>query len=315
MKNVKVITWLLLGLLVSSCSINKMALNSVSDMLTSGGSSEVFTGDSDLELVGEAIPFAIKLYESLLASNPDHQGLIVTTGSLFIMYANAFIQGPAEMLPSSQYAEKDLAKQRAKKFYLRGTDILYTGLDKRFPGFSSAPKEKVETYLAKMKKGDVPILYWTVAGTLAAFSLDPFDLGLGVKIPVLTAMINRAYQLDPDFNKGALDEFYVLFYGSLPESMGGNKSLVGTHFNRAIEKSKGLSASPYVSYAETFKNPPQDYASFKEYLEKALAIDPDGDPSNRLVNILSQRKARYLLDHAEDFFLEVDGGDESDEEY
>jgi predicted anti-sigma-YlaC factor YlaD len=310
MKNIRVIAWLLLGLLVASCSINKMALNSVSNMLTSGGSSEVFTGDSDPELVGEAIPFAIKLYESLLASNPDHQGLIVTTGSLFIMYANAFVQGPAEMLPPYQYEEKELAKQRAKKLYLRGTGILFKGLDKRFPGFSGAPKEKVETYLAKMKKGDVPLLYWTVAGTLAAYSLDPFDLGLGVKIPVLTAMINRAYQLDPDFNHGALDEFYVLFYGSLPESMGGNKSLVDTYFNRAIEKSKSLSASPYVSYAQTITIPAQDYVSFKKHLEKALAIDPDTDPSNRLVNILSQRKAKYLLDNAGNFFLDADVEDE-----
>jgi predicted anti-sigma-YlaC factor YlaD len=298
MKNINVIAWLLLGLLVASCSINKMAMRS-----------------SNPEFIGKRIPGVIEKNEKKLAKNPEDQALILETGSLFIMYANAFIQGPAEMMPPYQYEEKDLAKQRAKELYLRGTDILYTGLDKRFPGFSSAPMEEVKTYLAKMEKGDVPILYWTVAGTLAAFSLDPFDLGLGVKIPALTAMINRAYQLDPDFNKGALDEFYVLFYGSLPESMGGDKSQVGTYFNRAIEKSKGLSASPYVSYAETFKSPPQDYASFKEYLEKALAIDPDADPSNRLVNILSQRKARYLLDHAEDFFLEVDGGDESDEEY
>jgi hypothetical protein len=85
--------------LFAACSINKLAINAVSDALTGEGSGEVFTGDSDPQLVGDAIPFAIKMYESLLAGNPNHQGLILTTGSLFVMYANAFVQGPAEHLP------------------------------------------------------------------------------------------------------------------------------------------------------------------------------------------------------------------------
>ena len=87
-------------LLLASCSINKMAMRSVSDALTGSGSADVFTGDSDPELVGDALPFAIKMYEALLAQNPDHQGLLLTTGSLFVMYANAFVQGPAEMMDS-----------------------------------------------------------------------------------------------------------------------------------------------------------------------------------------------------------------------
>ncbi|MDR2485711.1 MAG: TRAP transporter TatT component family protein [Treponema sp.] len=310
-----VLSLLLTGALVSSCSVNKIALNAVSDALTASGGGDVFTGDSDPELVGDAIPFAIKMYESLLASNPNHQGLILTTGSLFIMYANAFVQGPAEMLPAYRYLEREQAKQRAKKFYLRGTAILYSGLDKKYPGFSAAyQKGTLETYLSKMKKQDVPLLYWTVAGTLAAFSLEPFDLGLGFKIPELTAMINRAYELDPDFNNGALDDFYVLFYGSLPETMGGNKALVDTYFKRVIEKTKGLSAGPYISYVQAISIPAQDYETFKTYLETALAIDPGANPANRLANILSQRKARYLLDNAGNFFpaLDTDGewGDE-----
>jgi hypothetical protein len=35
-----------------------------------------------------------------------------------------------------------------------------------------------------------------------------------------------------------------------------------------------------------------------ECLEKSLAVDPNEDVSNRLVNIINQRKARWLLDNA-----------------
>jgi predicted anti-sigma-YlaC factor YlaD len=302
-------TVILAGFL-SGCSINRLAINMVSDALTGEGSSSVFTGESDPVIVGDALPFAIKMYESLLSSNPDHQGLILMTGSLYVMYANAFVQGPAELLPRARAAEKEAGRERAKKFYLRGADIIYGGLDKKYPRFSEASRKgTLASYLEKMKKADVPCLYWAAAGYLSAFSLNPFDLELGMRIPELLSLIGRAYELDPDFNSGALDDFYVLAYASLPESMGGNKALVDTYFRRDLEKSKGLLAGPYVSYAQSVAIPAQDYDTFKNCLEKALAVNPDEDPANRLVNTIAQRKARYLLDNASDYFIDLDNGD------
>ncbi|MDR2094087.1 MAG: TRAP transporter TatT component family protein [Treponema sp.] len=305
----------LLGAVLSSCSINKLAINAVSDAL-GGGSSDVFTGDDDPELVGDAIPFAIKIYETLLAQNPRHEGLILTTGSLFIMYANAFVQSPAEMLDTADYQKKQNDLARAKKLYLRGADILYKGLEIKYPGFTDAYRRGgLDVLLAKTKKEDAPLLYWCVAGILSAYSLDPFSsIGLGNRIrDELYPMILRAYELDPDFNRGAIDDFFVLFYASLPETMGGDKSKVDLHFERAIEKSQGMSASPYVSYAQAVAVPAQDYTAFKEKLEQALAIDVEADPGNRLVNILSQRKARFLLDNASVYFIELENTSEWEE--
>jgi len=300
-------------LLTASCSINQVAMKAVADALTAPGSSTVFTGDEDPELVGDALPFAIKLYEALLAENPNHQGLILTTGSLFVMYANAFIQGPAEQEPPERILEKQAALIRAKALYLRGAELLYGGLDKKYPGFSGAYRAgTLDDYLAKMKKDDVASLYWAAAGVLAAYSLDNFDLDLGARIPELGKMMARAYALDPDFNNGAIDDFYILYYGSLPVGIGGDKALAEEHFSRAVEKTRGLAAGPYVSYATAISIPAQDYDTFKEMLEAALAIDPREDPANRLVNIISQRKARYLLDNAGALFLDFDAGDETE---
>jgi predicted anti-sigma-YlaC factor YlaD len=225
------------------------------------------------------------------------------------MYSNAFVQGQAEMLhPVDDYEARQDGLDRAKKLYLRGRAILYSALDKKYPGFSGASvREKtLDGYLKMLKKEDVPLLYWAVAGTLAAYSIDIFDFELGSKIPELTATIARAYELDPDFNKSAIDEFYILFYASLPEMLGGNMALAERHFERALEKTNGLSAGPYVSYAQAVCIPAQDYDAFKANLEKALAVDPDEDPPTRLVNIISQRKARHLLDTAYNFFPFLD---------
>ncbi|MDR2133706.1 MAG: TRAP transporter TatT component family protein, partial [Treponema sp.] len=275
----------------------------------------VFTGDSDPELVGDALPFAIKMYESLLAANPGHQGLALTTGSLFVMYANAFVQGPAELLPRDRYAEREAAAERAKKLYLRGADILYGGLERKYPGFIGAyQRGDLPKMLSGMKKADVPCLYWSAAAYLSAYSLNPFDMELGVRIPEFTALVDRAYGLDPDFGSGSLDDFYILLYSSIPESMGGDKSKAELHYRRALEKSGGLLAGPYVSYASAVSIPAQDYDTFKSNIDAALAIDPDADPANRLVNILSQRKARYLRDSAAHYFVDFDTGEDWDEE-
>jgi predicted anti-sigma-YlaC factor YlaD len=48
----------------------------------------------------------------------------------------------------------------------------------------------------------------------------------------------------------------------------------------------------------------QDRAEFKALLDKALAIDPDLDPPNRLGNLVAQRRARWLLGRTDELFLE-----------
>jgi predicted anti-sigma-YlaC factor YlaD len=301
-------------LCLPSCSINKIAMNMIADALTGEGNSDVFTGDSDPQLVGDAIPFAIKMYEALLSQNPGHQGLINTTGSMFVMYANAFVQGPAEMLPQVRFQERQEALERAKSLYLRGLDILYRGLELKYPGFSAAfANGSLAEVLAKMKKVDVPALYWSAAAGLSAFAINPFDLGLGIRIMEFYALVERAYELDPNFNNGALDEFLLLFHASIPAGMGGDISKVETHFQRAVEKSQGTSAGTFVAYAQSICIPAQNHDMFKEMLERALSIDVNANPSNRLVNIISQRKARFLLDNAARFFIFLGSDDNWDD--
>ena len=289
-----------LALLFAGCSINTLVANA----LTGSVGSTVFTGDSDPELVGDALPFAIKMYEALLDANPRHQGLLYVTGSLFIMYANAYVQGPAEMLPPWEWEAREAALMRAKLLYLRGSNKMYAALDARHRGFirSTGNEADFQRMLRRLRKRDAGLLYWAVAGGLAAYSLDVFDFELSARIPEWKAMIMRAYELDPDYGGAALDEFLFLFFASLPELLGGDRERALYHFHRVQEKTGGNSVSALVSYAQSFAVPAQDYDMFREYLERALAIDPDADISTRLVTIIGQRRARWLLNNAHNFF-------------
>jgi hypothetical protein len=48
--------------------------------------------------------------------------------------------------------------------------------------------------------------------------------------------------------------------------------------------------------------PNQDRQEFERLLKEALAIDPEKDPSNRLVILVGQRRARVLLDRIDEKF-------------
>jgi hypothetical protein len=46
----------------------------------------------------------------------------------------------------------------------------------------------------------------------------------------------------------------------------------------------------------------QDRAEFERLLKDALAIDPEKDPSSRLVTLVYQRRACFLLDRIDEKF-------------
>jgi hypothetical protein len=63
-----------------------------------------------------------------------------------------------------------------------------------------------------------------------------------------------------------------------------------------------LSPGPYVSLATGVAVPNQDRQEYERLLKEALAIDPEKDPSNRLVTLVYQRRARVLLDRIDEKF-------------
>ena len=305
-------------LLLSGCSIKQMAFNGIADTLApfpaskpdaSGGidAAAALTGEDDVKLVSEVFPTVLKTYEVLHLSNPKHRGLAVMSGSLYIMYANAFVQTPADYIPEMQFQKKNLEYLRAKKFYLRGADYVMQSLDGTYKGFAEAmahyTEDKGAPFLDRCKAADVESLYWTACGILGAFSLDPMDTDVFASVPGAVAMLERAAVLDSAFNDGAVWETLATFYAAAPESLGGDLDTAGEAYRKALELSGGKRPSVYVLYAQSFCIPAQDSAGFDEALRKALEIDPATQPNNKLTITISQEKARWLQKMKTDYFL------------
>ena len=297
--------WVALVLAVTAaatpaCSIKRMAVNTVASTLAESGTT--FTSDDDLQLVGNAIPFALKLYESLLESVPKHQALLLSTCSGFTQYSYAYVETEAEVLPPSRRTEIQDLRDRALKLYLRGRGYCLRALNERFgEKTNEALLQNPETAIAKATRQDVPLLYWTAASWGAAISLGIDRPELAVDLPVVRALAERGLALDEGWSKGALHELFVTL-DSLPEALGGNPTRAKEHFAKAVELQNGLSPGPYLALATGVAVPSQDRAEFERLLKTALTIDPEKDAANRLATLVTQKRARALLERIDEQF-------------
>src|SRR6476469_7523477 len=200
--------------------VKRRAVGMVASTLASSG--DVFTRDDDLELVGDAIPFGLKLYESLLDSAPTNKELLIATCSNFTQYGVAYLETEAAVLGEAQHHDEVVhLNERALKLYLRAKGYCLRAMEVRFPGIGQKLLTDPAPALAKAEKKDVPLLYWMAASWGSAISLGVDKPDLVIDMPVVRALAERALALDESWNKGALHEMFISL-DSLPEPLGGS---------------------------------------------------------------------------------------------
>ena len=295
---------LTIAVLSGGCSIKKIAVNKFADALASTGTT--FEGDEDPDLVGDALPFALKLMESLLAESPRHAGLLLATASGFTEYSYAFVGQKSEREFTENLEESNVLRGRARRLYLRGRAYGMRALEVRYRGFGEALQHQQAAALARVRKRDVPLLYWTAAAHGLAISASKDDPEMIAQLPVVEAFVQRAMELDEGWNEGALPEFLI----DIEASRAGVKpaereARIARYYDQALRFSGERRASLFVSRAENSSIPAQNRAEFQALLDRALAIDPGQHPETRLANLLAQRRARWLLGRIEDLFLET----------
>ena len=288
-------------LLLPGCSLRKFAVNQVGNALASGGTT--FASDDDPELIRAAVPFSLKLMESLLAESPRHAGLLFATASGFTQYAYAFVQLDADELEDQDFAGAEVMRARARRLYLRARDYGLRGLEVRHKGFEEELRSQPAAGAALAKRRDVPLLYWTAVSWGAAIALAKDDPDLIKDVPQVEALIDRALALDPDWGEGAIHSFLITYEMARQGAEGDAVARAGQHFARALVLGRGAQAGAYVSYAEAVCVARQDLVEFDAMLERALAVDADAVPEQRLLNLVMQRRARWLQSKREDLFL------------
>jgi predicted anti-sigma-YlaC factor YlaD len=282
--------------------VRKFAINKLGDSLANSGTT--FASDNDPEFVGQAIPFSLKLIEGLLAQSPKHRGLLFAAASGFTQYSYVYVQQPSEELESEDLATSRGLSTRARNLYLRARDYGLRGLETKHRGLGTALRANPRSAIRVTKAEDVPLLYWTAVSWGAAISLSKDRPDLIADQPQVEALIDRAYELDPGYEHGVLDQFLISYESARQGAPGDFAARSKRHFDRAVMLSNGQLASPFVAYAETVSVQKQNRAEFESLLKQALAVDPDRRPEWRLSNLIMQRRARWLLSREDALFLE-----------
>jgi len=272
--------------------------------LTSGG--DAYASDDDPELVRGAVPFGLKTMEGVLEAEPGNEKLLQALAAGFTQYGYAFVAADAEVADlGGRLEEAKALRARSRKLFLRARDYGLRGLDARRDGLGKRLRAggELAAVLSRAKKEDVPLLYWTASAWTLAIVNGKGDMGLVSELPVPVAMMERALALDEAWGEGAIHEFFLSYLASRTAAEGGGPERARAHLERALALSMNKKLGPRVAYAEGVLVQAQDRAAFTAALEEVLAADPDEVPRLRLANVLAQRKARLLLDHADDLFL------------
>jgi predicted anti-sigma-YlaC factor YlaD len=285
-------------LAATGCSIKGMAVNSLADVL--GEADAVYLSDNDPELVAAALPFNLKTIEMLLATSPDHRGLLLTATTAFVLYGYGFVEPEADYIEDDDWYRAEEIRGRAHRLYMRAYRYGLRGLDVAHPDFSRllpiAPAEAIQV----LGPEDLELTVWTAAALGAAIGAATDKPDATADIGVVGALLEWALEIDETYDNGTIHAFLVSYETG---RVGGSVEQARAHYQRALELSAGGRASIYLSWAESVCVAEQDRAAFVALVQQVIDYQVDAYPEGRLLNILAQRRARWLMSRTDELFL------------
>lgn len=287
------------ALLLSSCSVKRYAINQLGNALAGAGTT--FASDDDPDLIRAAVPFSLKLIESLLAESPRHEGLLLAAAQGFTEYAYAFVQEDADEAEDTDKVKATAMRARAAKLYLRARNYGLRGMEVRHAGFAERLKANPKGAVKELKKSEAPIMYWTAISWGAALAAS-HDFAMIPEIPRFEALIDRVLEVDDAFDEGTAHTFMITYEMSRLNAKGDRAALAKEHFDRAVALGGGHQAGPLVAYAENVLVAQKNKTEFQTMLRQALRLDINASPSNRELNLAVQRRARWLLSRTDKLF-------------
>ena len=294
------VLWLAL-LLLGACSVRQIAVDTLGNALAESGSA--YESDADLQLVGDALPFSLKLVDSLILESPRHRGLLLAGSRAYLLYAYGFAAFDAERLARDDVDRANEGRARARALSMRAHGYALRALELRHAGIAPAlAADPVAGANRVTDARDVDLLYAAAASLALAIGNAKNEAAMLARLPEVDALLARALALDEAWNDGALHELAVTWRAARPGAT--DRAAVDVHFARALALSRGTRAALFVAYAEAVAVPAQDRRLFDSLIARALDVDLESRPQERLQNALAQRRARWLAALAVGLFLD-----------
>ena len=257
---------------LTGCSVKKIALRSIADILQNGASA--FYEESDPKLAKSALESQLKLLEVFIVNDPKNPVLILQTVQGFGAYSFLFLE------------EEDPA--RAKIFYERGLKY----------GLSLLGELENHSYTFK----EVPLVFWTAYCWAGLANLSRDNPQRIADLPKIEKMMGAVTRLSPGYFYGGADLFFGSLYGSRPKILGGDLEKAKVHFEKALSAVQRRFLIAQVLYAQYVAIPAQDKELFKKVLSEVQEFPIENFPEQRLSNQVAKERAQKMLDKINDYF-------------
>jgi tetratricopeptide (TPR) repeat protein len=278
--------WLLF--LLSACFPNKK-LTVVSTATLLEGVAKASSQQSDLRILQEGMPAYLMLIDGMIQSWPNNGQLLIAGAQSYSMFASLFVE--------------DQDKEYANLLYARGRQYALRSFELRgFRGPLQRPFDDFMRGLKRLKKKDVPVLFWTATCWANWIRLNLDSMEALSELPRVEAMMKRVLELDEAFYYGGAHLFMGIWYASRPKIAGGDLKKSQEHFLKALNLGKNKFLMAYVYYANHYARKAADKGLFASTLQKVLETPADTVPDLVLVNTVAKKQAKELLSHREEYF-------------
>jgi len=244
---------------------------------------------SDLRVIREGMPAYLMLMDGMIEAWPRNEELLIAAAQSYSSFASIFVE--------------DQDKDYAKLLFTRARDYALKSLERR--GLKEPIQKPFEDFKEGLKylgKKDVPYLFWaaTCWANWIRLSLDSMEAL--AELPKVEWMMKRVLEIDETFYYGGPHLFMGIWFASRPKAFGGDLKKAQEHFLRALELGNGKFLMAYVYYANHYARQALDKDLFTSILQKVLETPADISPDLILLNTVAKKKARELLDRAEEYF-------------
>ncbi|MEW5951420.1 MAG: hypothetical protein GX447_08535 [Elusimicrobia bacterium] len=260
-----------------SCSADKMAVKTVSNIIDSGMPA-VFS-ERDLKYAKESLPSNLKLMEILLKTKEDEK-LLLNASIGFCGYAWAFLEEES----SSQAAE----------FYKKG--IFYSSkiLEKK----KAIKENQIDS--KKVNGKTAPALFWNTFCKSALINLNPSDSENSAMLGETEDQANILAQKYPNYFYNSVYAILGSVYASKPKIMGGDINKSAFFFEKSFEKGGDSFLLNKYMYAKTYAVSSQNEDLFIKTLQSIL--DAPITEQTAFFDAVAKQKSAVLMEKKNEYF-------------
>ena len=291
--------------LPAGCKLEEFTAKTTAKMLAQG--SIALDREADLQFARDAMPASLKTLETFLVNAPDDPNLLLLLARGYNSYAFAVLEGDLDEAKVTGPDETiDELTRRTKLHYLRGSEYGWRLLDE--PELEKAAREAdlpaLERALAKIEPEQAPALFWTTYGWASTINLSKDDADMMANLTPAEKMMQRVYELDPDYFAGAPIMFFGVLNASKPPALGGEPEVAKRYFEEAMQKHGDSNLLIPFLYARYYAPMVQDRALFDRLLDQVANADVTAHPDLRLNNEVARDRARFWKKHVDEIILE-----------